>query len=603
MTHISQSHQTIDPRQETSTSTASGEWGGRVFPCVELLYHCNLDCVGLITPPDLLLTGEPVMVGREYPFFVSPEAPLQEGRSLGDPCISRTQLQVRWVSHLDCFEVMIPASARRRVDLIKPAREMTQGPPAVERLRLEGVQRLPPGSLIAIEGRAILMLRVRPYFTADHARLEMVGEEPALWSVRKRIEDIARFRTPVLIHGETGTGKELAARAVHQCSSRQTSVFRVVNCSAIPEMLVESVLFGHRKGSFTGANEARKGFFREADGGTLFLDEIGELPLMVQAKLLRALQDGRVCPVGEERETVVDVRVVAASNRNLLDEVGAGRFREDLYYRLNAHTLRLPPLRERRGDIPRLFIHFLKQLSGEHDSLARLWRPVDQYTPPVPPSFFMKLLIDDWRGNVRQLRNVAEKTAGANLRPGHRFIEPDWGQSISQAPQVASPSVNALADAEVRAEDLTPNNPFDLVRRHRSVFDLLTERLGVSVSTLCRLLKPQDFAELHQQLQDEARLAFIHESAADRLRVSLRQLFERHAYNQTHVAAELELSRNTLIRLMGILEIRRARDLTLKDLQASLERCDDDVVEAARILCVSTRAFKLRARDLSLSLP
>lgn len=576
-----------------------GEWGGRVFPCIELLYHCDLDCVGLITPPELMLTGEPVMVGREYPFFVSPDAPLQEGRPLGDPCISRTQLQVCWLSQLGCFEAMIPASARRRVDLIKPARETADGPPAVERLRLEGVQRLPPGSMLAIEGRALLLLQLRPYFTADHDRLDMVGEEPALWRARKRIEDIARFRTPVLIHGETGTGKELAARAVHQCSTRQASVFRVVNCSAIPEMLVESVLFGHRKGSFTGANEARKGFFREADGGTLFLDEIGELPLMVQAKLLRALQDGRVCPIGEERETVVDVRVVAASNRDLLKEVSAGRFREDLYYRLNAHTLRLPPLRERRGDIPRLFIHFLKQLSEEHKPLTRLWRPVDQYMPPVPLSFFTRLLIDDWRGNVRQLRNVAEKTAGANLRSEHHFVEPDWRQSRSQAPQV----VDALADAEARAEDLTPNNPLDLVQRHRTVFDLLTERLGVSVPTLCRLLEAQDFVELQQHLQDEARLEFIHENAADRLRVSLRRLFERHAYNQTHVAAELELSRNTLIRLMVILDIPRARDLTLEDLQASLERCDDDVVEAARMLCVSTRAFKLRARDLGLVLP
>ncbi|MBW7945881.1 MAG: sigma-54-dependent Fis family transcriptional regulator [Sphingomonadaceae bacterium] len=223
---------------------------------------------------------------------------------------------------------------------------------------------------------------------------EIVGSDAGFRAALAVAEKAAQKNVPILVEGESGVGKEVVAQAVHAASPRKDKPLVIVNCGAIPANLVESVLFGHEKGAFTGAVEKHVGRFGEADGGTLFLDEIGELPLDAQVKLLRALQTGQIEPVGAKGHVTVDVRLIAATNRNLAEEVREGRFREDLFYRLNIFPLHLPALADRREDIPMLVAHFLKQAGAKLRFDAPALRALCQH---------------GWPGNIRELRNVVER--------------------------------------------------------------------------------------------------------------------------------------------------------------------------------------------------
>jgi two-component system nitrogen regulation response regulator NtrX len=228
---------------------------------------------------------------------------------------------------------------------------------------------------------------------------QLVGQSPLMLELKSQIERAAPTKATVLITGESGTGKELVAREIHRRSSRAGEAFIQVNCAAIPEELIESELFGHEKGSFTGAIRKQTGKFVAADGGTIFLDEIGDMSLRTQAKVLRVLQEGEVEPVGSATVVKVDVRVIAATNKELTEEIRAGRFREDLYYRLNVIPVRTPPLRERRDDIAVLAQHFAGLFAQEHNYHQK------KFTPAA-----LKALSDaSWRGNVRELRNMIER--------------------------------------------------------------------------------------------------------------------------------------------------------------------------------------------------
>ena len=230
---------------------------------------------------------------------------------------------------------------------------------------------------------------------------ERMGGSPAIAQVIQQVAQVAESNFTVLVQGETGTGKELVARAIHQQSPRRQSPFVAVDCGAIPETLVESELFGHERGAFTGAQARREGHFQLAKGGTLFLDEIGNVPLATQAKLLRALEQREVHPLGGARAVTVDARIIAATNSELEESVKAGRFRADLYYRLSEFTIALPPLRSRREDIMHLSQRFLDEVSME------LRRPVRR----ISDEAMQVLLHHDWPGNVRELRNVVRKAA------------------------------------------------------------------------------------------------------------------------------------------------------------------------------------------------
>ncbi|NIK08852.1 two-component system NtrC family response regulator [Xanthomonas arboricola] len=267
----------------------------------------------------------------------------------------------------------------------------------------------------------------------------LVGHSPAMRNVHKRIGLAAASDLPVLITGETGTGKELVARALHRASARAAAAFVAVNCAAIPLELMESELFGHRKGAFSGATSDRIGLIREADGGTLFLDEIGDMPLPMQAKLLRFLQEGEVTPLGGRGAQKVDVRVLAATHRDLAAWVAAGQFRSDLRYRLNVVPIELPPLRERGQDIVLLAQYFLRTGDGAARALS-----ADAQA---------RLLGYPWPGNVRELRNVMQRSQ--LLVRGHSIVAADLDDALdhsAEQPPTAAPLQGTLPEAVARLE-------------------------------------------------------------------------------------------------------------------------------------------------------
>jgi two-component system, NtrC family, response regulator GlrR len=255
--------------------------------------------------------------------------------------------------------------------------------------------------LIALVQRAVAL---RPAECKDSPEAEqkwragLITSSQRMEALLSEARLVARSEASVLIQGESGTGKELLARAIHRASPRHDRPFVAINCAAIPEQLLESELFGHSKGAFTGATGASKGLFQSADGGTIFLDEIGDMPPHLQVKLLRVLQDGELRPVGATQVVAIDVRVISATHQDLETAVRDGQFREDLYYRLNVVALLIPALRERREDIPLLASYFLKQLAAKHH------RRINGFTPEA-----MEMLVAfEWPGNVRQLENVVE---------------------------------------------------------------------------------------------------------------------------------------------------------------------------------------------------
>jgi len=315
-----------------------------------------------------------------------------------------------------------------------------------------------------------------------HARLNkeqgfenIVGTSPAMRAVFDKIRMAADARSTVLVTGASGTGKELVVRALHYSSSRASKPFIPINCAAIPESLIESELFGHEKGAFTGANSRRSGVFEAANEGTLFIDEIAEMDIGLQSKVLRAIETHRIMPVGSSKEVEVDVRLVAATNRKLLEEVQNKRFREDLYYRLKVVEIDLPPLRERIEDIPLLVGYFLEQIAKENK------RPVSEISQEA-----MDVLMSySWPGNVRELRNTLEGIVV--LSPRQRIEESDLPTHIhgATAAEIVIRSGMKMADVEKEAIRLT----LEQTQGRRSE---AAKILGLPVRILQRKIKEYD---------------------------------------------------------------------------------------------------------------
>ena len=298
----------------------------------------------------------------------------------------------------------------------------------------------------------------------------MVGRSPAMEQLFTLIRQVAATRSSVLIFGESGTGKELVARAIHSLSERTEKAFVPVNCAAIPDTLMESELFGHMKGSFTGANRDKVGLVEAAHGGTLFLDEIAELNLPMQVKLLRTLQERAIKPVGSVEEKVVNVRVVAATNRDLEHEVEVGNFREDLFYRLHVIPIHLPPLREREGDIPLLAEHFVKKFAVE------MGRTIRGFAPKA----IGLLCKHDFPGNVRELENVVERAVALT---SSEIID------LDALPMFKSPS----REYRALAADVLPDTGLDLDAHigaiERKILSKALNRTGGNRTEAARLLK------------------------------------------------------------------------------------------------------------------
>ncbi|WP_306519726.1 sigma-54 dependent transcriptional regulator [Gemmatimonas sp.] len=289
------------------------------------------------------------------------------------------------------------------------------------------------------------------------SRYEIVGRSFGIRALLDRIEKVAATPARVLITGENGTGKELVARAIHRQSTRAKKPFVEVNCAAIPSELIESELFGHLKGSFTGAVSDRAGKFEQADGGTLFLDEIGDMSTNAQAKVLRVLQDGVVTRIGGSKPVQVDVRVLAATNKNLEEEIATGRFREDLFYRLNVVPITVPALRERREDIPLLVVHFLQQLAARDGLPAR----------GITDEALKRLQELEWQGNVRELRNTVERLVilASHATIGATDVERQMGRRSIEAPGLGGlldiPTFEEFKQAAERAYLLAKLRAFD----------------------------------------------------------------------------------------------------------------------------------------------
>jgi DNA-binding NtrC family response regulator len=339
---------------------------------------------------------------------------------------------------------------------------------------------------------------------------QLVGASPGLERVRRLVARVAASDSNVLIRGETGTGKELVARAIHEGSPRAAGPLVAVNCGALPEHLVESELFGHRKGAFTGADEHRAGLFEVADGGTLFLDEIGELPKQLQSRLLRALESGEIRRVGDNQPITVDVRVVCATHRSLEEMVGAGEFREDLLFRINTFEIAIPPLRERIDDLPALVRHFVHK--------ARPQTPPDAAV--AVPEVFEAIAHHRWPGNIRELANVIEHALvlcdelpllvehlptrlGAALSQSTPPAKPVAGTAAQTAAQaagsgVASPVATTSARKPESLRDLEMRAILEGLERNHGNKAKTAEELGISLKTL--------YNKLHQ-LQEAAPVA------------------------------------------------------------------------------------------------
>ena len=304
---------------------------------------------------------------------------------------------------------------------------------------------------------------------------EIIGTSESLQSIFRLIEKVSATNVNILIQGESGTGKELVARAVHHHSLRANKPFLAVNCGALPESLLESELFGHTKGAFTDAKADKKGLFRTAEGGTLFLDEIGEIPVSLQVKLLRALQEHEVTPIGSSIPVKFDARIIAATNRNLEEEVSKGNFRDDLFYRLNVIEIYLPPLRERREDIPLLAKHFVARIAREQNAQEKT----------INKGAMTALVSYNWQGNIRELQNAVER---AFILSGEEI------KVENLPPKIVAHSQNAF---EMR--DAAGFRPTLEEMERRYILEVLASAgedkteaaniLGIDLSTLYRKLK------------------------------------------------------------------------------------------------------------------
>lgn len=514
----------------------------RLVPALTIVSHPMAHRVGERLVLDALLSNREVAVSRNAPDFMRPDSVL--GTPLADQFLSRKPVAF---SQGPAGSVRLTPGDGIKVTLAgEPLRVTWEFSP----------EELAVGVPLELAERVVVLLHwADPKASAAVDALGMVGTSAGIQQVRHHIEQVADLNVPVLIRGETGSGKELIARAIHQCSQRRDKVFVSVNMGAIPKELAPAELFGATKGSFTGAVKDREGFFRTAHDGTLFLDEVGEAPPEVQVMLLRVLETGEIFPVGERTPVMVDVRLIAATDAQLEQQIQDGRFKAPLLHRLAGYEIRVPPLRERREDIGLLFLHFARE---ELESIGEAWRlkPDDSSTEPwLPSALASRLVRYGWPGNIRQLRNLTrqliigsrghsrlrldprlEKELDASLmpRPGRPVSAAGPGGNVEVKP---TPEAKSASDSKGPSRR-KPSNISEqelLTALRESAWDLkaAADRLGIARPTIYDLIDKSPHIRTAGDLSVEEITRCFRECAGDldamaqRLEVSKRALGRR----------------------------------------------------------------------------
>ena len=498
------------------------------LPALTILAHPDPRRTGERVLLPALASGRGVELSRLAPLFGAPAG--GELRPLADPHLSRRPIR------------LAPGDSPGAVRIDGEGSLEVLGASSRGHISFAAVER---GAVLLLANRVALLLHLAPPAQpSEPESFGLVGESAPMIQLRGEIRRAAGLRAPVLLRGETGTGKELAARGIHDAGPRRGRPYLALNLGAVPSALAASELFGAARGSFTGADRRRAGYFERADGGTLFLDEVGEAPPEVQVLLLRALESGEIQPVGAERPQSVDVRVVAATDADLESAAAEGRFRSPLLHRLNACEIRLPPLRERRDDVGRLLLHFLRRELAELGAEDRLDAPDPRSRPWLPAELVARLADHDWPGNVRELRNAACQIAAAGR----------------EAPQALLPHAleRALA-VSAGSRRAPPERP----------------RPG-----------PRPAYRVPSEIDDDALL--------DALRAS--------RWNLAETASRLHLSRTSLYALIERCPaVRKASDLSREEIVSALDRHAGDLDAAAGELRVSPHGLRIRRTELGIA--
>jgi len=513
-------------------------------PGLTILCHPQVARVGERAALLGLSSGREALLSRGEPGFAPPGEPAH--RPLSVPYLSRRP----W--HLEPL-------ADGGVRLLRgdsPISLEADGEPVEDEISLAAAE-VERGVVLLLARRVALLLhRFRSVFSAGVPRYGLVGESDSLLDLCRQIARVADLEVPVLLRGESGTGKELVADALHRASRRRARPFLALNVGALPPSLAAAELFGAARGAFTGAEQARRGYFRRADGGTLFLDEIGETPQEVQPLLLRALESGEIQLLGSEELVRVDVRILAATDADLEQAVAAGRLRAPLLHRLGGYQIRLPALRERRDDIGRLLVHFLRRellAIGEAD---RLTASGSEGQPWPPAAWIARLAAASWPGNVRQLRNVARGLAIESRGAAAVELTPALERLLGPEPPPAKQGPAPAAGSAVPGGLRGPARA-----QPRTVYR-----------------SPQDVSE-------EELMAAL---AANR-------------WQPRATARQLGISRPSLYSLLDAFpSTRKAMDLTREELVAAGERCGGRLRDMAAALQVSEAGMKRRMKQLGL---
>ncbi|QSQ21536.1 sigma-54-dependent Fis family transcriptional regulator [Pyxidicoccus parkwayensis] len=547
---------------DVSTAAIPKRSGGpqesRTVPALTVISHPLSRRVGERVLLDAVSAGREVALSRNGPDFTRPGSAL--GEPLLDPFISRKPLR------------FAPGTAPGRVRLSNSdggTQVNIAGTP------MQGTWELAPEELAAgvpleLGGHVVVLLHLTDLSEEAPAAdtLGMVGESTGVRRLRRHIERVADLDVPVLIRGETGTGKERVAQAIHQRSRRRDGTFLSVNLGAIPKELAAAELFGATKGAYTGATQGREGFFRAAHGGTLFLDEVGEAPPEVQVMLLRVLETGQLYPVGGSAPVTVDVRLLAATDANLEEQIRDGRFKAPLMHRLAGYDIHVPPLRERREDIGRLFLHFAREELEAIGEASRLDND-DAYAEPwLPAPLAVRLVRFAWPGNIRQLRNLARQLVIGSRGQPRLLVEPRLEQELEAAARKAPVNVVSAASS----------------------------MRGPATTTAPASSEPSPAGEVSNEKTAPKRKAS--QLTEQELLAALRE----NDWDLKATAEALGIARPSLYDLIDKSpNLRTAGDLSTEEITRCFQECDGDLDAMVRKLEVSRRALGRRLKELGLT--